>query len=250
MKLSHLRGYLTKAGEILSLLNGIEVEIDSAIHANGLALLGWFVHEGQAGLLIGNHGSAMWRSFSGAPEYADGKENPMNRWTQRVVGQVAGKLPMRDRIDAISFPFGVPVYPFQQWAKMATGNRPSPLGILIDPEYGLWWALRAAILFDDRELVEAIDTSKNDAVERRHPCDGCPAKPCLSVCPVRAFGNSSAEEEIKFSLDVARCRSHLDSSAKPDCMRLGCRARAICPVGYEHQYLPEQLQFHMEAFKG
>jgi epoxyqueuosine reductase QueG len=115
----------------------------------------------------------------------------------------------------------------------AEGLRPSPLGILIHPQYGLWQAFRGALLFD-----RALDFASGGP--QRHPCDDCQDKPCLSPCPVNAFSDGG--------YDVVRCRSHLASGEGNECLSGGCLARRACPVGHEYAYGAPQMRFHMKAF--
>ena len=107
-------------------------------------------------------GSSLWPAFSGSAEAGDGAPHPLNRWTQRVVGEIArevGAMPL--------FPFGGPPYlPFQRWAMRAEAVAPSPLGILIHPDYGLWHAYRGALAFAERLALPP-------RVERPRPCDSC-----------------------------------------------------------------------------
>lgn len=191
----------------------------------------WF-HSGDtlAGLLIGNRAEAgihrMWQVFAESEEYRDGHADPLDRWSERIIDPVAAKLGAK----AI-YPFGRTVWPFQRFAKEATGMRSSPLGILIHPENGLWQAFRGAIVFSSLPRP-----ARNP--QPGHPCDSCADKPCLSACPVDAF-----------SIDgfaVSDCRSHLSGGKAPDCMTIGCRARAACPIGVP--YAEEQIRFHMKSF--
>jgi hypothetical protein len=180
-------------------------------------------------ILVGNVGSGMWATFAAAPEAGDGRPHPLNRWTERVVGQVAvetGAMAL--------FPFGGPPYlPFQRWAMRAEAVAPSPLGILIHPDYGLWHAYRAALAFAAR-----IDLPPRRA--RPRPCDSCIGRPCLAACPVRAFSAGG--------YDVAACVGHVDSAAGTECREGGCLARRACPVGAGFAYRREQHRFHMAAF--
>ena len=204
-------------------------EISNATHA-GLA--------SRTALLFGNAGGAMWQRFSVSPEHGDGKPDPMNRWTSRVAGEALAQLTAGERRDIeCLYPFGEPVWPFQRWAKRAMGLKSSPLGLLIHPQYGLWFALRAAIVLPPSEKPE--DGGRQG---KQHPCDDCSEKPCLSACPVGAYSNSG--------FNAAACRNHLASGNEPDCMMLGCAARNACPVGTEWRYEDAQLQFHMTAFSG
>ena len=65
----------------------------------------------------------------------------------------------------------------------AEGLRPSPLGILMHPQYGLWHAYRGALLFD-------VDVSIEAPRAVIHLCDLCDGKPCLKSCPVGAYSQT------------------------------------------------------------
>jgi epoxyqueuosine reductase QueG len=145
-----------------------------------------------------------------------------------MIGAVAGKF----GATSVS-PSDRPFLPFQQWAMRAEGLRPSPLGILMHPEYGLWHAYRGALLFDRAIGIEGHETGE-------HPCDFCVSKPCLSACPVEAF---TAEG---FAFD--RCISHLRRPEGVACRESGCRARNACPVGAGYRYPAEVQAFHMAKF--
>lgn len=178
-------------------------------------------------LVIGSAGPAMWRRFSA--ERPAGP-NPLDRWTKERLSPIAAELGL-----LAHFPFDKPPLPFQRWAKRAAPLFPSPLGLLIDPYYGLWHALRGAFVSDrDITLPSRVDSAS--------PCQSCVAKPCLSACPVGAFTGSG--------LDVGRCAGHIATAAGTPCMEGGCRAREACPVGRAFRYDDEQVRFHMQAFRG
>ena len=208
------------------------IRIERALAPHGLVLRGGF-HPGndEAGLegvgtvvLVGNAGSAMWEAFM---PHIDDERNPLDRWTKRVIDPIAEEFSAR----AI-YPFGAEVPPFQRWALRAETVYPSPLGILIHPEYGLWHAYRVALLFSERLELPAHSTAPS-------PCDTCADKPCLSACPVGAFSGTA--------YDVGACAAHLASSEQT-CLGSGCRARNACPVGEEWRYPEAQTRFHMAAF--
>ena len=195
-------------------------------------------YAGLPAILIGNAGGAMWEVFSKSPEYLDCAPNPMNRWTERVIGEVT----MRFGGEAV-FPFQQPHWPFQRLATAAAGLRPSPIGVLIHPDFGLWHAFRALIIFNEgHDFVRKINELVGHSEKLIHPCDSCVEKPCLSACPANAFDGDA--------LDVELCFGHLDTRKEPDCMSIGCRARDACPVGKSHRYRPEQIQFHMKYYRG
>jgi len=196
---------------------------------------------GRRALLVGNIGGAMWEKFSKSPEYLDNIPDPMNRWTERVLGELG-----RDFGAETIYPFGETVWPFQQFAKDAMATKPSPLGILIHHQYGLWHAFRGALVVGDcgnqNEIFWGEGEDYLPKSRPEHPCDACQSKPCITACPVSAFSPAG--------LDVEACYGHLDSGAMPHCSEDGCRARNACPVGLEFRYKSSQIQFHMSAFRG
>lgn len=210
--------------------------IRGRIAAAGLAFRGAF-HPGPEDMLsgvgtlvlVGFTGNREWPAFAGSPEASDGQPDPLDRWSRRVIGALAGGL------DATAlFPFGGPPFlPFQRWALKAEPVSPSPLGILIHPDWGLWHAYRGALAFRERLDLPAPD-------RRPSPCESCIEKPCLSACPVDAFGAAG--------YDVPACVSHISVPAGNDCMSNGCLARRACPVGVEHRHQPDQAYFHLKAF--
>lgn len=183
-------------------------------------------------LMIGNTGSRggdpMWRAFAVARMRYPG-DDPLNRWTSDTV------MPLAQGVGASAlFPFDQPPYPFQRWAIRADTVFPSPLGLLIHPEFGLWHAYRAALLFAEELPLPARKAAAS-------PCENCAAKPCLTACPVDAFDGKG--------YDVPRCVAFLDSAEGDDCMSRGCAARRACPVGRDRAQEPAQARFHIAAFK-
>ncbi|MFO1061932.1 MAG: ferredoxin [Dongiaceae bacterium] len=180
-------------------------------------------------ILAGTVGSAWWADFAPSPEARDGAADPLDRWSRRLLTDLAAR-----HAAAALFPFGGPPYlPFQRWAGRAEPVAPSPLGILIHPEYGLWHAYRGALAFAERLALPAPPAAPN-------PCASCRGRPCLEACPVGAFAAAG--------YDVARCVAHLDGPAGGACVAAGCQARLACPVGSDYRYAPAAAGFHMAAF--
>lgn len=179
-------------------------------------------------VMLGGAGGSFWPAFRASSE-AERASNPLDAWTRRVAGELANEL------DATAlFPFGGPPYlPFQRWAKRTEPVHQSPLGLLIHAEYGLWHAYRAALAFAARiPLPETPHVAS--------PCESCADKPCLSACPVGAFGGGG--------YDVPRCIGHISGAKGEMCMEMACLARRACPIGRAYAYGPEQARFHMGAF--
>lgn len=177
-------------------------------------------------LLVGHAGPDMWRAFTSARPDGD---HALDAWSRIVLGDIARRFEAR----ALFPSDGPPYMPFQRWAMKAEPVASSPLGILIHPDYGLWHGYRGALTFADRLPLPPRD-------ERANPCEICADRPCLSTCPVAAFGEGG--------YDVPTCAAHLRTDAGADCLSLGCRARRACPVGRDYVYETAQAEFHMAAF--
>ncbi len=184
-------------------------------------------------LLIGNAGPEMWPVFSVSAEYADGTDNPLDRWSQRVAEQLSGEFAVTPL-----FPFGGPPHwPFVSWAKRARACHSSPLGMALHPRYGLWHAYRFALLTDALpELAEHLSETVNDSAA---DCVDC-SQPCLSACPVDAF---TGQQYL-----YKTCAEFLASEPNHHCNHFGCAARRACPVGEEYLYPAAQAAFHTEVF--
>ena len=201
-------------------------EVERAARDTGLTVLG-VAEDGDRIVLLGLSREG-WDGFTLAPEYADGGADPLDRWSRRVVGALAERLGARAH-----FPFGGPPYaPFMRWAGASGRMWPSPLGMSIHDEHGLWMSFRGALAFG------TLDGGPEPDVER--PCDGCTSRPCLKACPVDAFAGGS--------YDVAACAAHVASREGAACRERGCLARRACWVGQDFVPEPERAAFHMAAF--
>ncbi len=180
-------------------------------------------------VLVGMAGRDGWPAFAASAEAQDGRPDPLDRFSRRVISVLA------HRFGAVAlFPFeGPPYHPFQQWAARAEPVHPSPLGLLIHPVLGLWHSYRGAL-----GLREGVGLPIR--TEAPSPCAACAERPCLRACPVGAFSSAG--------YDVAVCDAHLGSPAGADCMEGGCLARRACPVGVEHRHGDEHAAFTMRAF--
>jgi len=182
-------------------------------------------------LLIGQAGSASWPHFLRWRETQPGElKNPLDIWSRQIIGDVAQEFGAR----AVS-PSDKPYLPFQQWAMRAEGLKPSPLGILMHPEYGLWHAYRGALLFE-------ADLAIPPPEKPIHLCDLCVGKPCLKACPVCAYSGSGFAHEP--------CLSYVRGPDGAPCRDGGCLDRNACPHGTEYRYPIDEQAFHMAAFAG
>ncbi len=180
-------------------------------------------------VLLGNIGASIWPAFSTSPEHGDGEPHSLDRWTKRIIDGIAAAIGAESL-----YPFGGPPWhPFQRWAQRAEPVLSSPIGVLINPDIGLWHAYRGALAFGERLALPGF------AAQPR-PCDSCAKRPCLTTCPVNAFTAQG--------YDVAACRRHVASSEGEECRLGGCLARRACPIGRSQAYPPDEMAFHMAAF--
>ena len=178
-------------------------------------------------VLLGHVGGSIWKSFEHWRATHPGSD-PLDTWSRVVIGPVA------DAVGATAiYPADQPWQPFQRWAMEAEGLKPSPLGVLIHPRYGLWHGYRGALAF-------AQDVSSSWMVRESHPCARCEDKPCLTACPASAVTANG--------FLVTPCRTYLATDeGRATCMIHGCASRNACPVGADFRYPAEQLRFLMAA---
>lgn len=171
-----------------------------------------------------------WAHFKTSPEFQDGKSDPLDRWSKRVIGSLSRQ------IGGIGvFPSDGPPYPpFISWARNSGRAWVSPVGMLVHDKAGLMLSLRGALRLPTRLPLFPLRSQS--------PCDNCPDRPCVNTCPVNALGDQG--------YDVATCKSHVSSLAGESCFNAGCLARRACPVSQNYGRLEEQSEFHMRAFVG
>ncbi|WP_370268760.1 ferredoxin [Nioella sp.] len=208
--------------------------VDAAARAQALAVRGVLhpgPHDGAPEgtgtiVLLGPDEPRFWQVFTASPEYGDGGEDPLDRWSKRVIGALASDL----GAPAIFPSDGPPYPPFLQWAVDSGRCWPSPVGLLVHDQAGLFLSFRGALALPDRLDLPAPPT---------RPCDTC-AAPCTTACPVSALAERQA-------YDVSRCQAHVASPEGAAC-RQGCLVRRACPVAKDFRRRLEQSTFHMSAF--
>lgn len=206
-------------------------KIEALLSQQGLCILGGFHPEAADGLpgtktllMIGPNRD-FWPLFIGSKEYLDGQPDPIDRWSERVLTEIAAGIG-----GAALFPFGGPPHhPFLRWAMRTGRAHSSAVGMLVHADAGLWISYRGAIALPYR--VEVPPPAPN-------PCESCVDRPCRSACPVDALHDG---------YDTPTCHGWLDDP-RSDCMTQGCAVRRACPVGAAYGRLPEQSAFHMKSF--
>ena len=209
--------------------------VDMRIRATGMFCRGGFHPKpndkipisGQTCIMVGNAGRQFWSEFETGKS---DEVNPLEHWTSSVLGVAAEEF----GAEAL-FPFtGPPYLPFLTWAQRSELVFPSPIGLLIHPQFGLWHAYRGMLVFNDLiKLPPKISST-------HHPCKTCDDKPCTTTCPVDALRDGGLRPKV--------CTGHIRSQFGRNCMEEGCLARRACPIGRTYIYQPNQARFHMASF--
>lgn len=211
-------------------------EITKTIAPHGLAISGAFHPDvndisNAKTLILLSPSTTFWNTFKTSTEYTDNTPNPIDRWSTRVISDIAIQLNARPQ-----FPFGGPPYaPFLDWAKQSGRAYSSPLGMLVHDTHGMMISYRGALAFDHKITLPAPQSAS--------PCLVCTTKPCLSACPVNAI-------TPEHGYDVATCHAHLDTAQGETCMTQACHIRTSCPVSVAVKRETAHNLLHMRAFKG
>ncbi len=201
--------------------------IARAAAAHRLDIMGGVFEEDGTIILLGPS-PVYWSMMKAAPEMQDGALDPIDRWSLRIISNLAAELNAEPL-----FPFGGPPYlPFLRWAMESGRAWQSPAGMLVHDTAGLMISYRGALRFAHRIALPATG---------RSPCEVCADQPCMTACPVDALSAARG-------YDVAACHAFLDTEAGDDCLSQGCKARRACPVSQTFGRDPEQSAFHMRYF--
>lgn len=201
--------------------------------AHSLEIFGTLAAEPADGLgdgtiaLLGPGEPGFWTHVNATPEFADGQRDPLDRWSSRVIGDIAGEL----GAEAL-FPFGSPRRPFFSWALRSGRAWQSPVVLLVHDRAGLMVSYRGAIFLREPHVA---------APPRTSPCDTCADKPCLSACPARALTGDG--------YDVEACHAFLDTADGAENLSRGCAVRRACPVSENYGRSEKQSSFHMGYFR-
>lgn len=169
-----------------------------------------------------------WAHLTGRPEWCDGAADPVDRWSRRVIGNLACDLGGK-----AVFPFGGPPYrPFYSWALRTGRAFVSPVSFLVHDVAGLFISYRGAIALPGHLPLPPALTS---------PCDTCAGQPCRTACPPHALTPEGG-------YDVPACHAFLDRPAGKDCLSGGCAVRRACPLSVAYGRLAVQSAYHMRLF--
>lgn len=181
---------------------------------------------GKTIVLLGPKEPGFWAHFHSTKEWKDNSPDPIDRWSKRVITEIAITLDAEPR-----FPFSKPAEPFLSWALRTGRAWSSPVHLLVHDTAGLWVSFRGALILDERLDLPPPQTS---------PCSTCIDKPCLAACPTSALTSEG--------YDVPACHSFLNTPEGADCISSGCAVRRACPISQGYKREPAQSAYHMEQF--
>lgn len=183
--------------------------------------------EGTGTLVLLGPDDGFWPYVTASPEFADGRPDPLDRWSRRVIGRMACELRAKAH-----FPFGGPPWkPFFRWALRSGRAFASPVTLLVHDTAGLMVSYRGAIALKERIALPAPVPS---------PCDSCAERPCLTACPAEALTGRG--------YDLARCHAFLDTPDGLENLARGCAVRRACPISARYDRPEAQSAFHMAQF--
>ncbi|MFZ6747903.1 hypothetical protein [Undibacterium sp. Ren11W] len=178
-------------------------------------------------ILIGHAGTKFWTALqvSLQSDFSQIDAHPVDDFTVEKVREFM-QTEAADQAYQIVYP-GAYTISLQELGKLAGWHHPSPFMVGINAEFGPWFAYRAVILANSN-----FPTSK--ALVSASPCDSCSEQACISNCPPQAL--EGGEFHL---LKCVQYRQQADSKCKDTCL-----ARLSCPVGSEHRYSEQQMQYH------
>ncbi len=190
------------SSRVTSVLDGLDVE-------------GW-----PTLILLASTGSALWDAMSAAG-WLD-RADPVDSWCAAALAELRDALPGR----------AVFVFPSRSSVDVVALGRaagwahPTPLGLGMHPEHGLWVGYRGAILVDSALPERGI-------VAAPSPCATCVHTPCVTSCLGAAVEPGG--------LQIAACFGQ--RLVETPCATR-CASRLACPVGALSRYGEAQIAHH------
>jgi len=172
-------------------------------------------------IVLGTAGRSFWLEFQrqgrGLPEKlcSDGVEQLVAGSVDAVADELRQHGLRTVKVDARR-----PRVNFSCLAEAAGFGIISPVsGLLLNPTYGPWLRVRAALLVEGHPFGEIPDASITD---RFKPCCTC-SRPCVEACPPKVHDGAGHS-------DRERCATHRDDGG----CDTGCHSRMACPIGTDH----------------
>ena len=175
-------------------------------------------------ILLAHGGEELWRQL---PHPIHEDDDPIDNFSLRAMREFADSV--IDGECKILFPLTDYLLPLQKLSRELNLSRPSPLGLDISQNFGVWFAFRG-MLITKRDIPSLVPRPFES------PCLTCKSQECANACPVGAV-------KLNSSFEIKTCADYRfsDGSACAD----KCLARLACPYQSEHRYEILQTQYHM-----
>ena len=186
-------------------------------------------------LLIGHAGKKFWDVFqSRIADEVMLKPDPVDRYSRDITAEALEKhLPNINKW--LLFPADDCPINLMALGRAFNWHTPSPLGMGIHWNYGLWSAYRA-VWWVDVECEGQVSESqvKSPATDI---CSQCETQECVASCPADAI-------QYRENPDLSSCADYrLQDSSQCEST---CLARMACPYAGEHRYIEQQMAYHYE----
>ena len=177
-------------------------------------------------LLLGHGGKQLWRAMERADTFS--ANDPVDTFsintTRHFLEHYLGSPP-----SLLLYPTAGINVPLQQLGTLAGWHQPSPLGIGMNVEFGLWWAYRTAVYIRaDLPLIK-------QPLPELSTCGQCVDKTCVLACPSKAV-------HAVGPLNFPAC---MELRLRPQSLCANqCVSRRACPIAPEHEYTTAQMTHH------
>ncbi len=183
-------------------------------------------------ILVGFGGNSFWKILSTYldrnPGFREKHTDLIDTYTVLNVARAGETLGAAGVRYTLAYPFGenALALDFAALGRLGGAGVGSLLGILINPVFGTWMSLRAAII-TDAEFAEY-----DGPLEGFDPCPSCD-KPCIAACPAHTVSENGWDWRacMEWRLDTDVCSER-------------CASRVACPWGSRERYSPEQMAYH------
>ena len=173
-------------------------------------------------IVFAHGGKELWRGLKTAELNSD---NPVDDYSVRLV-KAYFRTNFPHNQYKLLYPSNSPIG-LRALGEYAGWHHDSPFRVGMNETWGSWFAYRVVLLADTNLPI-------NQKIQGSSPCHLCEPKICLSTCPAHALETGT--------LVLSKCvnyRKKTESLCKHSCL-----SRVSCPVGKEHQYTEEQINYH------
>lgn len=185
-------------------------------------------------LLLGHGGKVFWERYQGTEPVST---DPVDHFSAMISAKAIQKYLPNIHHEQL-FPLAECPINLMALGRELGWHTPSPLGMGINAQYGLWSAYRALWWLDaELEGAAVVHYDLQNSDTTTDICKQCATQECLHACPASALSADT-------SPNLQKCADYRLAVAS-DCHDT-CIARRACPVATEHRYSAEQMAYHYD----